>query len=544
MTYHSDLILTPFQVDDLPEDITALCDPFQESYSCAEQQAVQSLTISHKENLSLIGSQINGLDLQIAPLQSRREKLLSKQDQELKNIEVLKSILSPIRRVLVDLLWEIFLLCLPTTPTDVKKITYDAPLLLCQVCSKWRRTALAFPPLWKSLDLKAAFHREIAYIPKTVLSVHPSIPHILDSWFARAGRCPLSLGFDLVYSYDHKRLISSLEGVLKELPNSHLQRLSLKIEYPCDAYFLAVISREFTELESISLKVSKGLDARAIPRRLFQSAPRLCSADLRGFIRPTGVENLLPWSQLTHLRVETEFDVDTWYYLISHCTNLQHGIFSMNNRLASIPTVDYEINLPHLIDLTLHITSGAARVPNVHRLNFPTLRRLQWLFDERSLNYVEEGYIPATCNGSLENLAIAGNMAFTESQLISLLNSSFSITKLHFSVAINYTNFFEALTSSSFTHQLLPKLKILHCDIRSIEDVDAFLESLISFLRSRCYDGLNSQTNWTTARLRRLTLTFPDNVDTDNKGFKDRIKVFPWFWIIVLNAITVQVCAR
>jgi len=115
-----------------------------------------------------------------------------------------------------------------------------------------------------------------------------------------------------------------------------------------------------------------------------------------------------------------------------------------------MPGSDHEIILPHLIDLTLHITSSAAKVPNVHQLIFPILRRLQWLFCMHPLNYVE-GHIPATDNGSLENLTISGNIPFTEPQLISLLNLSFSITKLHFSVVMNYTNFFEALMSSSFT---------------------------------------------------------------------------------------------
>jgi hypothetical protein len=107
--------------------------------------------------------------------------------------------------------------------------------------------------------------------------------------------------------------------------------------------------------------------------------------------------------------------------------------------------------------------------------------------------------------------------------LILLFKSSSSITKLHFSVAINYTNFFEALTSSLFTHQLLPKLEILHCDIQSFEDADALLESLVSFLWPRCCDGLNSQTSWPTAWLQCLTLTFLYTIDTDTGGFKDQV---------------------
>jgi len=47
-------------------------------YSDAEWQKVQALTIAQEENLLMISSQINGLDLQIALLQSCRDTLLSK----------------------------------------------------------------------------------------------------------------------------------------------------------------------------------------------------------------------------------------------------------------------------------------------------------------------------------------------------------------------------------------------------------------------------------------------------------------------------------
>ena len=222
---------------------------------------------------------------------------------------------------------------------------------------------------------------------------------------------------------------------------------------------------------------------------------------------------MIPWSQLTHLCVEW-LEEPLWYILIRHCTNLQHGIFSLDRPGTRHPpeilTSNHPISIPYLVDLTIYIRSQGCQ-PDFSRLVFPVLRRLQLLFGRKlwpgiDIPHLWDGAFfsgTPTVSGSLTSLAVVGSIFFTEIQIQSLLGSLPSITTLRVSVVTNYSNFFLALTNV----RLLPKLETLHCDIRAFGDADTNIPQLIaSFVRSR---WLISPPISTIARLRHLTLKFP-----------------------------------
>ncbi|KAJ6564946.1 hypothetical protein DFH09DRAFT_1363928 [Mycena vulgaris] len=92
---------------------------------------------------------------------------------------------SPIQRLPVELLHEIFLACLPSaeyTPASRRL----APLVVSWVCASWRAVALSLPSLWSSLALDPGAR-----------SLRPSehCTYLSHSrfWLARAARRPLSL---------------------------------------------------------------------------------------------------------------------------------------------------------------------------------------------------------------------------------------------------------------------------------------------------------------------------------------------------------------
>ncbi|KAJ7769986.1 hypothetical protein B0H16DRAFT_1307137, partial [Mycena metata] len=93
----------------------------------------------------------------------------------------LKSTDSPIQRLPVELLHEIFLACLPPlkyTPASHK----SGPLVVSWVCKSWRDIALSLTKLWSSLALDPrhdVFH--CAYLSDARF------------WLGRAGRRKLSL---------------------------------------------------------------------------------------------------------------------------------------------------------------------------------------------------------------------------------------------------------------------------------------------------------------------------------------------------------------
>ncbi|KAF9480558.1 hypothetical protein BDN70DRAFT_931582 [Pholiota conissans] len=60
---------------------------------------------------------------------------------------------APIESLPIDVLREIFTLCLPRIPLDdaFQPNLHEAPMLLCHICSFWRMVALATPTLWNRL---------------------------------------------------------------------------------------------------------------------------------------------------------------------------------------------------------------------------------------------------------------------------------------------------------------------------------------------------------------------------------------------------------
>jgi hypothetical protein len=91
-----------------------------------------------------------------------------------------KCLLSPIRRVPVEILQSIFLACLPEG--FVEADPYDAPLLLCQICKYWRDVALTLPLLWASFKV----------LRFSTGTCSPDFP-LAELWLERSKSMPLSI---------------------------------------------------------------------------------------------------------------------------------------------------------------------------------------------------------------------------------------------------------------------------------------------------------------------------------------------------------------
>ncbi|EKM75403.1 hypothetical protein AGABI1DRAFT_46506, partial [Agaricus bisporus var. burnettii JB137-S8] len=95
---------------------------------------------------------IDAVGIEIARLQDRLVLLCQKKRDTAKFIEAHEGLLSPIRRLIPEILQEIFWLCLPVAHNSVLSAE-EAPLLLGQVCHRWRQVAYSTPKLWCSLHI-------------------------------------------------------------------------------------------------------------------------------------------------------------------------------------------------------------------------------------------------------------------------------------------------------------------------------------------------------------------------------------------------------
>ncbi|KAF9447525.1 hypothetical protein P691DRAFT_649108, partial [Macrolepiota fuliginosa MF-IS2] len=94
----------------------------------------------------------NHIDREIDRLQDRFGTLSLEQGKLRASIEAYRSLISPARRLLPEILQEIFFHCLPTAHNTTMSAK-EPPLVLGRVCSRWRQIAYSTPRLWSSIHI-------------------------------------------------------------------------------------------------------------------------------------------------------------------------------------------------------------------------------------------------------------------------------------------------------------------------------------------------------------------------------------------------------
>ncbi|KAJ6478814.1 hypothetical protein C8R47DRAFT_631116 [Mycena vitilis] len=84
------------------------------------------------------------LDDEIADLQKATDKLAEERDSLGSYAAAHKALISPARRLPLDIIQEIFIACLPTHRNCVMSAS-EAPVLLGRICSAWRTISLSTP---------------------------------------------------------------------------------------------------------------------------------------------------------------------------------------------------------------------------------------------------------------------------------------------------------------------------------------------------------------------------------------------------------------
>jgi len=126
------------------------------------------------------------LEEKILQLQSKHNELTCQKARISTFVGSHQALLAPIRRLLPEILQEIFYHCLPIAHNALMS-DKEASLLLGRVCRGWRQIVYSTPKLWASIHIIGS--------PST----HPS--HALDvarreaisSWLSRSGGLPLSI---------------------------------------------------------------------------------------------------------------------------------------------------------------------------------------------------------------------------------------------------------------------------------------------------------------------------------------------------------------
>ncbi|KAJ7140956.1 hypothetical protein C8R44DRAFT_550119, partial [Mycena epipterygia] len=87
------------------------------------------------------------LNDEIADMQKAIDKLTEDRDNLGAYVEAHRALISPVRRLPLDIIQEIFMACIPMHCNCVMSTT-EVPVLLGRICSSWRAISLATPRLW------------------------------------------------------------------------------------------------------------------------------------------------------------------------------------------------------------------------------------------------------------------------------------------------------------------------------------------------------------------------------------------------------------
>ncbi|KAJ7163080.1 hypothetical protein C8R46DRAFT_1102378 [Mycena filopes] len=379
---------------------------------------------SRKAILALLDEtdeEIAGTRIHLQRLKVRRQDILGD----------LNALDSPFLQLPPELICEIFLHCLPSprTPPSPKA----APLLLGQVCRRWRNIALSFPPLWESLTLA------------TVSSADPTNEQVamLDLWLARAGESTLRVSIvmdneDYPNSFFFHIRRSELYRKLRR--SSHRWR-ELEIVRRLED-FPALLHKDapwnLPHLVKLSLLLSSGgrHQTQFPPDQLsnLMDAPALREVHLMGFTPKCLV---LPWGQLTTAVIENLLPIEFLQTLV-HLTSLTTGTFTLwSPRRFQIPNhAPASVRLPRLTSFSL---TGELCTPLLDHLDLPALAHFHLalgpLNDAKPLfAFLERG------DPHMKSVALDARCALSPTDLVSLLHALSHIEVLDLSTHMGLMN--------------------------------------------------------------------------------------------------------
>ncbi|KAJ7933926.1 hypothetical protein B0H13DRAFT_1700784 [Mycena leptocephala] len=134
------------------------------------------------------------LDEEIESMQKAIDKLSEERESLNAYVEAHKALISPIRRLPLDIVGEIFMACIPTHRNCVMSAD-EAPVILGRICSSWRTISLSTPRLWSTLHIVEPT-RPYSSSPGLYEAKIVQRLEVADAWLRRSGTCPLSISLE------------------------------------------------------------------------------------------------------------------------------------------------------------------------------------------------------------------------------------------------------------------------------------------------------------------------------------------------------------
>ncbi|KAJ3850959.1 hypothetical protein EV368DRAFT_66155 [Lentinula lateritia] len=324
--------------------------------SHAQRREIESFLFGPQQELSRLETEILRVRVILDDLQSQRAEVRQ-------YVKIHRGLLAPIRRLPVEVLTEIFVLCLSTERYPVRSLR-EAPLLLTMICRHWREVTLKSPSLWNSLHI---------FLPHDLAKEAVTLRERgVDQWLTRSGSLPLSLSLCISASRIHHGL-ESLDVDKKYFPwlamlmkfNLRVAELTLNLDPPAFPLLQNFLPQNFPNLRSLSLHPN-GFSYM----NRHDSFARQCALLLPGMLslRKLSISGswdqpgLLDciWANLTDLTLYSStddcLDSDDVHRVLGHTTRLESCHFSVtlkSARAASRPSLQLDCLRSLRIDLVI-----------------------------------------------------------------------------------------------------------------------------------------------------------------------------------------------
>jgi len=348
---------------------------------------------------------------------------LSTQRQDLcAEIDGYRALISPARRLPVDILQEIFIHTLPTAHNALIN-SNECPLLLTRICSGWRRIALTTPYLWSTIHIPiptiasgqiypwgginfSDFSEEFKTSSVEYLTRYATL---VTNWLNRSGACPLSISlFDPCDSFLPKEyydiLVDSFLQFSTRWKNLVLDSWSPHIERLAD-----VADSDVPLLERLTIRDFNSLTP-ASQALSWKDSGLIKAPCLREIACTQVMDNIinypLKWGQLTLLKLTQS--VQEWgspantslsdiALMLSMSPRLIscHFEISLLDRIPGDGLASSSLSLPSLQNLVIH-DGGVDLRPLFELLEVPSLLHLEYYPARRSGHFALSALLPRT----------------------------------------------------------------------------------------------------------------------------------------------------
>ncbi|KAJ7782570.1 hypothetical protein DFH07DRAFT_727985 [Mycena maculata] len=388
-------------------------------------------------------SRIKRLDDEIAELQKAVDNLTNERESVRADVDAHKALISPARRLPLDVIQEIFMACIPTHRNCVMSAR-EAPVLLGRICSSWRAISLSTPRLWASLHIAEPprpFHEFTSPLHEKKLVQRLETT---KTWLARSGQCPLSLSVD---THDDHRSFAPDGAPTPPSPNLILRALApfasrwQDVSFTVSISFIEALSSIATDdvpmLRKLQIKQrpDSAPHGQGIQWESFGllRGPNITSFALRGSnVNPSSFP--LQWENLTNLTVMghewssgTVLTSRMAVQVLSKCPRIRKFRCIVNDSPQSVSAEEASPNSPLVLPSLRSLEITSLGIPAltirelVTHLSLPELRYFD--FRGRSGEGSHIAFAPFLARATLlESLHIESN-TFTKLALIELLRA-------------------------------------------------------------------------------------------------------------------------